>query len=63
MEAPVLFDGGNRRVNYRVQKNLIVIDELIEKVTLRRGKEKVTIVKKLSRDPEAPTRNETEARQ
>lgn len=63
MEAPVLFDGGNRRVNYRVQKNLIVIDELIEKVTLRRGKEKVTVVKKTYRDPEAPAQNKAEARQ
>jgi type IV secretion system protein VirB9 len=55
MESPVLFDGKNRRVNYRVWKNLIVIDELIEKVTLKRGKEKVTIVKKTYRDPAPET--------
>jgi type IV secretion system protein VirB9 len=46
MESPVLFNKKNERINYRVQQNLIIIDELIEKVTLRRGKEKITIVKK-----------------
>jgi type IV secretion system protein VirB9 len=51
MESPALFDGKNRRVNYRVWKTLIIIDELIEKVTLKRGKEKVTIVKKTYRAP------------
>lgn len=45
-QSPVLFNHRNERINYRVDKNLIIIDELIEKVTLRRGKEKVTIKKK-----------------
>lgn len=45
-QSPVLFNHKNERLNYRVDKNLIIIDELIEKVTLRRGKEKVTIKKK-----------------
>jgi type IV secretion system protein VirB9 len=45
-ESPVLFNRRNERINYRVHKNLIVIDELIEQVTLRRGKEKVTVYKK-----------------
>lgn len=45
-QSPVLFSHKNERINYRVDKNLIIIDELIEKVTLRRGKEKVTIRKK-----------------
>lgn len=45
-QSPVLFNHKNERINYRVDKNLIIIDELIEKVTLRRGKEKVTIKKK-----------------
>ena len=45
-ESPVLFNKRNERINYRVQKNLIIIDELIEKVTLRRAKEKVVIMKK-----------------
>jgi type IV secretion system protein VirB9 len=46
MESPVLFNKRNERINYRVNKNLIIIDGLIEKVTLRRGKEKITVVKK-----------------
>jgi type IV secretion system protein VirB9 len=46
MESPVLFNHRNERINYRVHKNLIIIDELIEKVTLRRGREKVTVYKK-----------------
>jgi type IV secretion system protein VirB9 len=45
-ESPVMFNHRNERINYRVNKNLIVIDELIEKVTLRRGREKVAITKK-----------------
>jgi type IV secretion system protein VirB9 len=44
--APVIFNHRNERINYRVNKNLAVIDELIEKITVRRGHEKVTIVKK-----------------
>jgi type IV secretion system protein VirB9 len=50
-ESPVMFNHRNERINYRVNKNLIVIDELIEKVTLRRGREKVTIIKKNYRPP------------
>lgn len=50
-ESPVLFNKSNRRINYRVDKNLIIIDELIEKVTLRLGKEKVVIVKKTYKEP------------
>jgi type IV secretion system protein VirB9 len=49
--SPVLFNHRNERINYRVLKNLIVIDELIEKVTLRRGKQKVTITKKYYQPP------------
>ena len=45
-ESPVLFNQNNQRMNYRVHENMIVIDELVEKLTLRRGKEKITIVKK-----------------
>jgi type IV secretion system protein VirB9 len=44
--SPVLFNKNNERINYRVQENLIIIDELIEKVTLRIGNEKVSIQKK-----------------
>jgi type IV secretion system protein VirB9 len=52
MASPVLFNKRNERINYRVQKNLIVIDELIEQATLRRGKEKVVVVKKRYRGEE-----------
>jgi type IV secretion system protein VirB9 len=45
-ESPVLFNHRNERINYRVHENMIVIDELIERITLRRGKDKVTITKK-----------------
>jgi type IV secretion system protein VirB9 len=45
-ESPVIFNHRNERLNYRVKKNLAIIDELIEKITVRRGKEKVTITKK-----------------
>jgi len=46
METPVLFNNKNERVNYRANKNILIIDGLIEKVTLRSGSEKVTIEKK-----------------
>lgn len=51
MTSPVLFNNRNERINYSVNKNLIVINELIEKVTLRVGKEKVTIKKKNYKEP------------
>ncbi|WP_149554533.1 TrbG/VirB9 family P-type conjugative transfer protein [Treponema pectinovorum] len=46
MTSPVLFNHKDERINYSVNKNLIVINELIEKVTMRVGREKVTIKKK-----------------
>lgn len=46
--SPVLFNKNNERINYRVQENLIIIDGLIEKVTLKIGNEKVVIQKKKS---------------
>ena len=52
-EAPVIFNHRNERINYRVKKNLVIIDELIEKITVRRGKEKVTITKKKYKAPVA----------
>ena len=52
-EAPVIFNHRNERINYRVKKNLVIIDELIEKITVRRGKEKVTITKKKYKTPVA----------
>jgi len=49
--TPVLFNHKNERINYRVNKNLIILDELIEKVTIRSGRDKVTIVKKRKATP------------
>jgi len=51
MTSPVLFNEKDERINYSVNRNLIVINELIEKVTLRVGKEKVTIKKKTYKEP------------
>jgi type IV secretion system protein VirB9 len=56
--SPVLFNHRNERINYRVLKNLIIIDELIEKVTLRRGRQKVTITKKYYQPPKEITEEE-----
>lgn len=60
MTSPVLFNKQNERINYSVNKNLIVINELIEKVTLRVGKEKVTIKKKNYKEPKKVEIEETE---
>ena len=45
MTSPILMNKRNERINYWVDKNLIVINELIEKVTLRIGSsERRTII-------------------
>lgn len=48
-KLPVLFNERNEIVNYSVQKNIFVIPRLINKVTLRLGKEKVEIQKKITK--------------
>ena len=55
--SPVLFNHKNEKINYSVNNNIIIINELIEKITLRVGKEKVTIKKK---DYVEPKIDETE---
>jgi type IV secretion system protein VirB9 len=60
MESPVIFNKRNERVNYRVKKNLVIIDELIEKITIRRGKEKIAITKKKYKEPVVPAAAQTE---
>lgn len=45
-EYPIVFNERNEIINYRTKDNTIIIDQLIEKVTLRLGKQKVTITKK-----------------
>jgi type IV secretion system protein VirB9 len=45
-ESPALFNHRDERVNYRVKGNLLILDELIEKLTLKLGKQSVSIEKK-----------------
>lgn len=45
-KLPVIFNEKNEIVNYTVKKNVFIIPRLINMVTLRLGKEKVTITKK-----------------
>lgn len=60
MTSPVLFNNRNERINYSVNKNLIIINELIEKVTMRVGNKKVTIKKKSYKEPKAIDKNQIE---
>ena len=61
MKSPVLFNHKNELINYSVNKNLVVINELIERVTMRVGNEKVTIKKKYYNEPkEVQIKEETE---
>lgn len=46
MKIPTVFKGKKEITNKEVRKNVIVLNELIEKVTLRLGKQKVTVEKK-----------------
>ncbi len=46
MEFPAAFDHKKNIINYRVKENIIIIDSLIEKVTLRLNKSRVIIQKK-----------------
>jgi len=48
-KLPVLFNEKNEIMNYSVHGNVFVIPRLINKVTLRLGKEKVTIEKKVTK--------------
>jgi type IV secretion system protein VirB9 len=45
-ELPALFNEKKEIVNYRVDKNVLIVDALIKKMTLRLGKDKVTLKKK-----------------
>lgn len=51
-KLPVLFNEKNEIINYSVHGNVFVIPRLINKVTLRLGKEKVTIEKKITKASE-----------
>jgi type IV secretion system protein VirB9 len=45
-ELPGIFENRRDVVNYRVNKNLIIIDKLVERITLQRQNERITIQKK-----------------
>lgn len=60
MTSPVLFNNRNERINYSVNKNIIVINELVEKLTMRVGRQKVTIKKKYYKEPKEIKIKETE---
>jgi len=45
-KLPVIFNEKNEIVNYSVKKNVFIIPRLINKITLRLGKEKVEVIKK-----------------
>lgn len=49
IEYPVIFRDKADIMNYRVKDNVIIIDSLIEKITLRLKNEDVTIEKKITR--------------
>lgn len=48
-QLPLVFNERNEIVNYTVQKNVFIIPRLINKITLRLGKQKVTVEKKKSK--------------
>jgi type IV secretion system protein VirB9 len=45
-ELPGIFENRNDVVNYRVKENLIIIDKLIERITVQYRKERITVTKK-----------------
>ena len=45
-EYPTVFEKSRNIVNYRVNKNIMIIDKLIDKITVRLGKRAVTVSKK-----------------
>ena len=61
---PLVFNERNEIVNYTVQKNVFIVPRLINKITLRLEKQKVTIEKKKSKNQKTETTDEkTEGRE
>jgi type IV secretion system protein VirB9 len=54
LASPVLFDKNSSIIDYWVSGSLIVINQLIDKVTLRYGKQKVVIEKKSYKEEKRP---------
>lgn len=48
-ELPAIFENRNDIVNYRVSAELIIIDKLVGKITVKLGKRKIIIEKKVKR--------------
>ena len=46
-EFPAIFENRNDIVNYRVSAELIIIDKLVGKITVKLGKQKIIIEKKV----------------
>ena len=57
-QLPLVFNERNEIVNYSVQKNVFIIPRLINKITLRLGKQKVTIIKKKTKASELKNNSE-----
>ena len=51
-QLPLVFNERNEILNYSVQKNVFIIPRLINKITLRLGKQKVTVIKKKTKASE-----------
>jgi len=45
-ELPAVFENRKDKLNYRVMGNLIIIDKLIENITVKIGRKEITIAKK-----------------
>jgi type IV secretion system protein VirB9 len=45
-EYPVIFEKRNYIVNYRLQENVMILDKLVEDVTLRLNRKRVRVIKK-----------------
>lgn len=47
-ELPVVFENRDEIVNYRVARNVIIMDKLVERITIKIGKRKISVIKKKS---------------
>ncbi len=56
-QLPILFNEKNKIANYSVHKNVFIVPRLINKMTLRLGKQKVVIEKKKSHEKKASAKD------
>lgn len=57
-QLPILFNERNEIANYSVHKDVFIVPRLINKMTLRLGKQKVVIEKKKSHEKKSSTKDE-----